>query len=72
MTVAPTTEEERMAKKQEPKVPFYAKIRASLRARFERVAEDNGRKLNAELERAMEAHCRQHEDAKLAAAEEDE
>lgn len=50
----------RTVKPQQPKVPLYVKIRVSLRQRFEAIAEAHGRKLNAEIERALEAYCDQY------------
>jgi predicted transcriptional regulator len=69
MATAPATELEEMGKKKgPPKASLYVEISPALRKRFERVAKANGRKLNAELERALESHCAR-EEARLAEEE---
>jgi hypothetical protein len=61
----------KVAKKKEPKATIYGDIPASLKARFDAIAEAHGRKLVAELTIALERYCRQ-EEAKLESGEEDE
>jgi len=61
----------KVAKKKEPKATIYVEVPASLKARFERIAEAHGRKLNAEMFYALTAYCDQQE-AELGLNEEQE
>jgi len=48
-------------KKKPPKETLYVDIDATLKARIDRMAEINGRKLNSEVSRALEFYLAAHE-----------
>jgi hypothetical protein len=51
----------RVAKKSQPKATLYVELDARLKARIDRMAELNGRKLVAEVTRALEFYLAAHE-----------